>query len=561
MLDRISLILSRLVEPQQRDLTPEQRDEARMIAMAALTIWFISALGVFFTLPYSIPSGMTTVFVVIAAVCSFGIPYFLARKGHIRGAILSDCLLATAAIFAVAYVSDNRLAERAFYYLITISIYCATFLSVRTGALVTVVYCIALLFFAPGLLDMSLESVLTGVFAFNALAAGFILLFVHFWRQREQNRRDALGISEARYRAISEHMSDYMFYARLFGHDERAILWETEQYRALTGYSEAEWQPNRLFDLIHPDDRSRILAGRALVRRGEHTLDEVRMTRRDGVQRWIRVERVPVKQGEKVEGYYGIVVDITEQKHVEEQQLELSLRRAQFGIIDAFVRAISHDFRNRLATVETTCYMIGRQVDAESLQRIHSRLDVLHDNVKDMITQLNNLSMINALNYPVLSPTEISPAIVSLIDKHRAAASERGLSLVHELSQPSPVAMMDAAQIERALSHLISNAIAHTNAGSVIVRSWNDHDAVVVEVEDTGEGISAEKLPHIFEPFFRADEARTTSEGGVGLGLTLVKLIVEAHCGTIAVDSQVGRGSRFTLKLPYHVPATNILNS
>ena len=100
---------------------------------------------------------------------------------------------------------------------------------------------------------------------------------------------------------------------------------------------------------------------------------------------------------------------------------------------------------------------------------------------------------------------------------------------------------------------MLSNALAHTSAGGLItVTAERIDDAVYVVVQDNGEGISPEDLPHIFERFYRADRARRAGTGGSGLGLSIAKSLVEAQEGTLTVKSQVGKGSTFTIGLPSH---------
>ena len=101
------------------------------------------------------------------------------------------------------------------------------------------------------------------------------------------------------------------------------------------------------------------------------------------------------------------------------------------------------------------------------------------------------------------------------------------------------------------MNNLLQNAVEHTTEGGRIDVSVGESDETVsVTVADTGEGISSEHLPHVFDRLYRADPSRTRSTGGAGLGLTIAKQLIEAHGGTIRVESTEGEGSRFTLTLP-----------
>jgi signal transduction histidine kinase len=112
-------------------------------------------------------------------------------------------------------------------------------------------------------------------------------------------------------------------------------------------------------------------------------------------------------------------------------------------------------------------------------------------------------------------------------------------------------ASLDRTLLQRALGNLVANALAHTPAhGCVTLRAARRGERVEIEVEDTGCGIAAEHLPFIFDRFYRADQARTTSAGHVGLGLALVKSIATLHGGTAEVESTPGRGTLIRLTMP-----------
>lgn len=145
-------------------------------------------------------------------------------------------------------------------------------------------------------------------------------------------------------------------------------------------------------------------------------------------------------------------------------------------------------------------------------------------------------------------------ALASGIVLEMAADARPGLAIRFE--GPATVLLLgDARHLELALRNVLSNAIRHTPPpGDVVLRLVAAADHILVEVEDTGEGISAEALPHIFERFFRADQARTRNRGGSGLGLSLVKAVVEQHSGSVHVTSKLGEGTTVRLRLPRAEP-------
>lgn len=129
-------------------------------------------------------------------------------------------------------------------------------------------------------------------------------------------------------------------------------------------------------------------------------------------------------------------------------------------------------------------------------------------------------------------------------------ADRKGQTLELALDAPLPVEG-DRIKLRQALANLLDNAVAYTPEGGIIrVVGRHDHGRAVVEVRDTGSGIATEHLPHLFEPFYRADSARGGGGTQVGLGLALASWIARSHGGHLSVESRVGVGSAFTLSLP-----------
>jgi len=125
------------------------------------------------------------------------------------------------------------------------------------------------------------------------------------------------------------------------------------------------------------------------------------------------------------------------------------------------------------------------------------------------------------------------------------------VEVVAQVAPDHPLALADARRLEQVLQNLLHNAIRHTPPGGIVaVVVAAESAALVVQVRDTGEGIAAADLPHIWERFYRADHARQRVGSGTGLGLALVRALTEAMGGTVAVDSVRGDGACFTLRLP-----------
>ena len=149
-----------------------------------------------------------------------------------------------------------------------------------------------------------------------------------------------------------------------------------------------------------------------------------------------------------------------------------------------------------------------------------------------------------------LAIARLRSPLAAAVDACGHAAAEREVEL--ELDCPADLrAELSAALLEQAVVNLVHNAVKFSEAGQrVRVSARSGENEVVIEVADEGPGIPREHQPRLFERFYRVDRARSRAEGGTGLGLAIVKHIAQAHGGTVEVDSRVGQGSTFRLRLP-----------
>ncbi|MEW6034617.1 MAG: ATP-binding protein [Chloroflexota bacterium] len=151
----------------------------------------------------------------------------------------------------------------------------------------------------------------------------------------------------------------------------------------------------------------------------------------------------------------------------------------------------------------------------------------------------------------VRQPEDIGEHIRKAAAAMQAQAEVKGVSLKVDVPTGLPPCDIDCQRIGQVLRNLLANAITHTPSGGSIIISARELDCQVeVAVADTGEGIPPEDLPNIFERFYRADRARSRATGGSGLGLTIAKRLVEAHGGKVEVQSELGKGSRFSFTVP-----------
>ncbi|CAA9572760.1 MAG: hypothetical protein AVDCRST_MAG88-2507 [uncultured Thermomicrobiales bacterium] len=217
------------------------------------------------------------------------------------------------------------------------------------------------------------------------------------------------------------------------------------------------------------------------------------------------------------------------------------------------IAAVSHDLRTPLASLQVLVEALNDGVvdDPQGVRRYLALMEGEVGRLNALIDDLFELARLEsgALQLDRL-PSPVQDLISETLERMGAQAGQKGLHLGGEVVGDPPPVLVDGQQVTRVLLNLVQNAIRHTPAdGSVTVRAEPAGGEVRLEVRDTGEGIPADQLPRVFERFYRGDPARSREAGG-GLGLAIARGIVEAHGGRIWVESEPGRGSRFTFTLP-----------
>lgn len=228
------------------------------------------------------------------------------------------------------------------------------------------------------------------------------------------------------------------------------------------------------------------------------------------------------------------------------ERLDSSVARIRQFTADA-----SHELRTPLALIRTTAELaLRREREPEeyrlSLRAIESEAERMTALTESLLIMARADS--NGFNMTV-SPTGIHQLVSHVVGQSQALAIEKGILLKAECHGRTALANADAPGIQRLLLILIDNAVKHTPSGVLVTVSVQRNDgSVVLSVSDTGEGIAADALPHIFERFYRGDPARG-SGSGFGLGLSIAQAIAQAHGARIAVESSPGAGARFAVEL------------
>jgi signal transduction histidine kinase len=256
-------------------------------------------------------------------------------------------------------------------------------------------------------------------------------------------------------------------------------------------------------------------------------------------------------------GSLGATVSIRSQDEIGELGSafnEMSRRLAEFHKSRTELLAdISHEIRSPLARIQTDAeILIDREMGQEE-QTQH--LQAICEEVSHIDHLIDDLLMLSRLENNQLA-LERSPVSIEAVLSREAARfllqmEEKGVALQQEIAPELPAISLDEKRIGQVISNLLANAIRYTPAGGTITVGAKAHEAeVTLWVRDTGAGIPAEDLPHIFDRFYRVDKSRSRSTGGTGLGLAIAKRFVEAHGGHIRAESEAGRGTVIIVTLP-----------
>jgi two-component system phosphate regulon sensor histidine kinase PhoR len=236
-----------------------------------------------------------------------------------------------------------------------------------------------------------------------------------------------------------------------------------------------------------------------------------------------------------------VFVDVTELRRLE------SLRRD-------FVANASHELRTPIAAVRSATETLrsGALDDPMAAIRFVDIIDRNAQRLQSLLEDMLELSKLESNEFKLKRDrVELARVVPIVLALFRERAEKKGVRLGAELPPKQTAVEGDARALEHVLSNLVDNAVKYCPSGTkVIVSAAEEDDRVKLVVSDSGPGIPAEHLPRVFERFYRVDAGRSRDVGGTGLGLSIVKHMVEAMRGRVAVESEVGRGSTFTVSLP-----------
>ena len=350
--------------------------------------------------------------------------------------------------------------------------------------------------------------------------------------------------SEQKFRIIADAMPQMVWSTLPDGNHD----YYNRQWYEFTGVPEGSTDGEGWNAMFHPDDQARAWKRwRHSLLTGDDYEIQYRLKHRSGGYRWTLGRALPIRsESGQIVRWMGTCTDIHDQKVAEENLKEVDRRK------DVFLAMLAHELRNPLAPISTAAeILLLEDIDPETVSHTSGIITRQVGHMTGLIDDLLDVSRVTRglvrLNIETLDLQQILNAAIeqarSLIDarKHRLTVRMAAAALVAG----------DRIRLVQVLANLLDNAAKYTAEGGDILVSLDVRDAqAVFRVTDNGIGIEAKLLPHIYDLFTQGERSPDRSQGGLGVGLALVKSLVELHCGTVQASSTPGQGSTFTVVLP-----------
>jgi len=369
----------------------------------------------------------------------------------------------------------------------------------------------------------------------------------------------ALRESERRFRALVLASSDVVYRMNADWSEMRYL--EGRDVVPDTHEASSGW----LTKYIHPDDHGHVLDAISEAIRTKSVFElEHRVRHVDGALGWTFSRAIPLMddRGEIVE-WFGTATDVTNRKHIEEA-LQQSLAAEQHARADAqhasrmkdeFLTMLSHELRTPLNAILGWAQILASNTSPKP-ETVRQGLETIERNARVQAQLIEDLLDVSRITEGKLrldvKPVALCEVVEAALASIRPAADAKQIKVQTMLDRQSDQVNGDPARLQQVVWNLLSNAVKFTAKGGriqVVLERANSH--VAMSVSDNGEGISSEFLPYVFDRFRQADQTTTRAFGGLGLGLSIVKHLVELHGGTVrAASAGKGTGTSFVVELP-----------
>jgi two-component system, chemotaxis family, CheB/CheR fusion protein len=356
----------------------------------------------------------------------------------------------------------------------------------------------------------------------------------------------ALREQEEHFRLIVESATDFAIFTLSL--DGRITSWNVGAERIL-GYREEEILAEHVSIIFTREDNAR---GRAefemhgALYEG-HENDDRWHVKKGGIRFWANGMMMPLKdESEVIKGYLKILRDRTEQKLAQDALEDAARKRNEF------LSMLAHELRNPLAAISNAVHLLDQARQGEDFEWTK---EVISRQAKHLARLLDALLDVARITRGTIQlhkePTDPALIIARAVESVSPIIEAKDLHLTVSIAPEQAKVLADPTRLEQILVNLLTNAAQYTEDGGQITLTAHLDGGVVITVKDNGIGIPQETLPHIFDLFVQAERPIDRSQGGLGIGLTLVRYLIEMHDGTVTAASEgTGKGSEFTIRLP-----------
>ena len=373
--------------------------------------------------------------------------------------------------------------------------------------------------------------------------------------------------AEARYQTLVEQLP-LITYIDSPTEATANAAYVSPQIETILGYPRADWTtiPGFFLERVHRDDRATVTAAQERARRTGTPMElEYRFVAADGRTVWLHDTYGVVKDDAGRPWYtQGVAYDVTSRKQAEADREALLVQTQEQNeqlkqldrMKDDFIALVSHELRTPLTSICGYLELLSDDAEDGGIGEIHrDSIRVIERNSERLLRLVEDLLLTAqvAAGNLVLAPADfdVAEALERAADSARPLAAARGIELVASAVRSLPILHGDVHRIGQVIDNLVSNALKFTPPGGTIeLTAARSDGGVVIAVTDSGVGIPPDDLRRLFERFYRTDSAQRDGIPGIGLGLAIARAIVEAHEGTIAVESTPGVGTTFRIELP-----------
>jgi PAS domain S-box-containing protein len=380
---------------------------------------------------------------------------------------------------------------------------------------------------------------------------------------------EALRESEERARRT---LVDQMLAGVIEGNSDGRFVMVNQRFCDITGYTEAELVGTLMSDLTHPDDIPNCMnLYLRLLETGESFVTEKRYRRKDGSEVWVNTNVSPVYNAEgKIEKAVAVVLDITDRKRAESEREQLlkqeKLARAAAQAAnqskDEFLTVVSHELRSPLNSILGYARLLRTR--PADVSRIKQTVEIIERNGRMQLQLIEDLldtaRIISGKLKLEVSPVALVNVVAAALEAVRPAAQAKNIEMVSHIDPGAGQIIGDHGRLQQVVWNLLSNAIKFTpQSGRVELHMESVDHHVRITISDTGKGIEPEFMPFVFDRFRQSDSSSARRFGGLGLGLSLVKQLVELHGGTVeAASDGPGCGATFRVMLPQSPAKTGV---